>query len=305
MMFRGQFSDFFLGTQLPFLRIVIQQRYSQYAHVYDKIFDIQSSTRSMEQTSEISGIGLLQNLNEGDPVEFDSMVQGYKQNFLHGKKGIGYQFTRDMIEDDQFSIVTRANAELGRSVFETIEISAASTLNNAFSASYVGGDAVSLCNSSHPLPKAGGVQSNVGAIADLDVTSLSVALTAFETQKNITGQIVHMPVKNLIVAPANRWIAYQTVKSSDRPDTANRATNPLQYAEDGLPDPLVWRYLTDSAAWFLTGPPAETGLVWWWRRKPYIKGWVDDSTETAKTAIRYRESHGFYTYQGVYGVPSH
>jgi len=302
-MFRGQFSDYFLGTQLPFLRIVIQQRYSQYAHMYDKIFDIQTSTRSMEQTSEISGLGLLQPINEGDPVEFDSMVQGFKQSFTHTKRGIGYQFTRDMIDDDQFSIVSRANAELGRSVFETIEITAASVLNNAFVTA--GPDGVALCSANHPLPKAGGVQSNVGAVADLNVTSLQVALTAFETQRNITGQIVHMPCKNLIVAPANRWIAYETVKSSDRPDTANRATNPLQYAEDGLPTPRIWRYLTDPAAWFLSGPPAETGLVWFWRRKPYVKGWVDDSTETAKTAIRYRESHGFYTYQGVWGSPSH
>ncbi len=104
-----------------------------------------------------------------------------------------------------------------------------------------------------------------------------------------------------MVAPANRFQGAELLKSTDRPDTANRATNSLKSAEDGLLELFVWRYLTNPVSWFLVAEPQDTGLVWFDRKKPYTKGHFDFDTETAKTAMRYKKSHGFTDFYGTYG----
>lgn len=303
MVIRGQFSDFYLSTMLPALNSVIRNRYNQYPEQYSQIFRVESSDRSIEQFGEITGVGLFQSLTEGEPVRFDDPVQGFDSTFTHSRFGLGVQFTQDVIEDDKQGLVAQQSRELGRSARETIEISAASTFNNGF-ATYLGPDGVVLFSASHPLVKSGGVQSNLlSTAADLDVVPLQLAMTDFETMHDSSGKLIHAPVSKLVVAPANRFQAYQLTMSKDRPDTANRATNPLNGGNDGMPESFVWRYLTNPTSWFLVAEPQETGLVWFWRKKPYTKGWFDDATETANTAMRYKKSHGWTDFYGTFGTP--
>jgi hypothetical protein len=125
----------------------------------------------------------------------------------------------------------------------------------------------------------------------------------FETMKDSSGKLIHVPASRLVVHPSNRFEAYALTKSKDHPETANRSVNPLAGANDGMPDPFIWRYLTSTTAWFLCAQPAETGLIWFWRKKPYTKGDFDFDTETAKTAMRYKKSHGWFDFYGVYGTP--
>lgn len=304
MQVRGQFSDFYLSTMLPALNAVIWKRYDQYPEQYSEIFRVLSSSRSIEQFSEVSGVGLFPLIQEGEPVRYDTAVQGFSSTFTHTRFGLGVKFTQDVVEDDKIGLVQKQHRELGRSARETIELAAAATFNNGFNSAFPGPDGVSLFNASHPLVKSGGVQSNqISVAADLDVTSLQIALTDFETQKDSSGKLIHVPCRKVAVAPANRWVVNELLMSTERPDTANRATNAFKYATDGLPDPMVWRYLTDPDAWFLCAEPAETGLVWFWRRKPYTKGDFDFDAEVAKTAMRYKKSHGWTDFYGTYGSP--
>jgi phage major head subunit gpT-like protein len=302
MVIRGQFSDFYLSTMLPALNAIIRNRYNQYREQYSQIFRVESSDRSIEQFGDISGVSLFGALSEGEPVRYDDPVQGFNSTFTHGRFGLGVQFSQDTIEDDKHGLVAQQSRELGRSARETIEIAAALTFNNGFSGSFVGPDGVALFSASHPLVKAGGVQTNLASVAaDLDFIPLQLALTDFETMKDSAGRLIHAPARRLVVAPANRFQAYELLKSGDRPDTANRATNSLKGAEDGLLEAYTWRYLTNPVSWFLLAEPQDTGLVWFWRKKPYTKGHFDFDTETAKTAMRYKKSHGWTDFYGTYG----
>lgn len=304
MVIRGQFSDFYLSTMLPALNAIIRNRYNQYPEQYSQMFRVESSDRSIEQFSEISGVSLFGALSEGEPVRYDDPVQGFNSTFTHGRFGLGVMFSQDTIEDDKHGLVAQQSRELGRSARETIEIAAASTFNNGFDGAFPGPDGKALFASDHPLVKSGGTQTNLLAVAaDLDYVPLQLALTDFETMKDSAGRLIHAPARKLWHAPANRFQAFELLRSADRPDTANRATNSLKGAEDGLLDPFTWRYLTNPTAWGLAAEPSETGLVWFWRKKPYTKGHFDFDTETAKTAMRYKKSHGFTDFYGVYGTP--
>jgi hypothetical protein len=303
MMIRGLFSDFYLTDMLPALRQVITNKYQQNPEMYSKVFDVQTSDRSIEQTSQMSGVGLLTSIGEAETIATDNPLQGFDKTFTHTKYGLAVPTSQEMVDDDKWRLVKGAHEALARSCKETIEITGAATFNSAF-ATVTGPDGKVLCASDHPLVKSGGTQSNVASVScDLDVTSLQLALTDFETMKDSSGILIRVRPQKLIVAPANRFVAAEILHSADRPDTANRATNALKYAIDGMPDLMVWPHLTDVDAWFLTAAPSETGLLWFWRRKPYTKGWFDDWREVGYTAMRYRCSSGWSDFYGVWGNP--
>lgn len=305
MIIRGNFSDFFFETALPAMRAIVRNQYKLKRKMYRDIFDIDTSDRSIEQFSQMSGVGLAAEITEAGEVRTDQPVQGFDSLFKHRKFGLAVEMSQDMVEDDKWGLVRQITTDLADAVDETIEIDAASTLNNAFSGSFLGPDAVALCSASHPQVKAGGVQSNILSVpADLDVTSLELALTDWETLKRSNGYHASLPTPRLLAAPANRWNAHEMLKGSWRSDTANRTINAFQHGENGPIDQiLIWAKLTDPDAWFLLAPPAQTGLKWFWRRRPYQQGFADDRTERGGNAIRYKKSHGWNDYLGVYGTP--
>jgi phage major head subunit gpT-like protein len=310
MQIRGNFSDYFFETALPANNAVIWQAYKQKPMLYKSLFQVETSNRSIEQHSQVSGVGLFSEIPEGGEVRTDQPIQGFDKTFRHRRYGLAVEMSRDLVEDDNFGLVKRQNIELGLSCNETIEIDAATTFNYAFTTtgpdgvtnSSAGPDGKALCATDHPLWKAGGTQSNLGTAADLDVDALDLALVAWETMKRANGHLVGLPTPRLLVAPANRLNAHEILKGMDRSDTANRTINAFKYGENGpVDDILVWARLTDSDAWFLVAEPSQTGLIWYWRVKPYTKGFFDDRTERGGTAMRYKKSHGFTDYLGVYG----
>lgn len=289
---------------LPALNSVIWKKYNEYPEQFSQIFHVETSTRSIEQFSQVSGVGLFTALTEGESVRYDQPVQGFDSTFTHTRFGLGIKFSQDVVEDDKIGLIAKQGRELGRSAKETREISGASTFNNGFDTGYAGPDGKPLFSATHPLVKSGGVQSNLLSVAaDLDVTSLQLALTDFETQKDSSGKLIHVPCAKIVVAPPNRWNVNEILHSASRPDTANNVTNAFKYAVDGMPDAFVWRYLTDVDSWYLVGAPSDTGLIWFDRRKPYTKGDFDFDSETAKTAMRYKKSHGWHDFMGTYGTP--
>src|SRR5512143_1143455 len=304
MILRGQFSDFFLETMKPALELVIWNKYNRFPQQWTMIFGQDSTTSSIYQTSQLSGLGLASTITEGGPVKYDQPVQGFDKTFKPVRYGLGMQVSQDLVEDDnKLKLVPKQGRMMANAIAETQEVQTASIFNNGFT-SGTGPDGVVLFSASHPLVKAGGVESNLlTAAADLDHTSLTLALTDYETMLNAEGAHINLGLPRLVVAPANRWKAAELLESMDRSDTANRATNPLRHANGGVPDWIVWQYLTDSDAWFLVAPPEETGLKVIWRRKPYTRYGFDFDTETGKAAMRYKFDYGWADWYGTFGTP--
>lgn len=303
MLVTGNFRDFYGDTMLPALRDVIDRGYRARPPQFSQVFNMNPSTRSIEQFSQVSGVGRFTQLVEGGKIRYDLPVQGFKSTFKHVRFGLAVPTTIDVVEDDEWSLINQMHRDLGWSCNETRELDAVSTFNNGFtnSAGFLGPDGVALFSASHPLYKAGGLQSNLMSAADLDSFSLQVALTAFRTQKRPSGELIHIKASKLIVHPNNAFVAYALLNSTDDPDTPNRSINPLGGAEDGMPKRFVWDYLTAPNSWFLTGEPQDTGLVWFDRKKPYTKSWTDDETEVGVVGMRYKKSHGWNNYIGLIG----
>ena len=306
MIVRGAFKDFFLEDMLPALELTIWYRYRRRAQQWTRIF-AQDTVKNggILQTSQLSGVGLFRKITEGASISFDTPVQGFDKTFKPERFGLGIQVSQDAVEDDQKArLIPKQATMLSNSCAESLEIQMASDFNNGFTAgAYVGPDNVALFSASHRLVKAGGVQSNLLSVAaDFDNESLALALTDYETMLNSEGQHVALPRPRVVGAPANRWAFAEVLESKMRSDTANNATNPLAYAEGGMPDWFIWQYLTDDDSWFLVADPEDTGLLVVWRRKPYTRYSFDDKTETGMTMMRYKVDHGWSDFYGTYGV---
>jgi hypothetical protein len=290
---------------LPALELVIWNRYKRFPQQWTRIFAQESTKRGIFQSSQVTGVGLMRGITEGAPVGYDKPLQGFNKTFIPVRFGLGIQCTVDVMEDDsKLGIEAKKSVMLANSCKETMEVMFASAINNGFDPAFPGPDGAALFSASHPLVKAGGFQNNLLPVAaDLDQTSLQLALTDYETMLNAEGARMSLPLPRLVVTPANRWSAAEIIESKMRSNTANNAINPLQFANGGLPDWFVWNYLTDPDAWFLCASPEDTGLLVVFQRKPYTRYWVDDETETGVQAMRFKADYGVADFYGTYGTP--
>ena len=307
MQIRAQFPDLFLTSMLPCLDEVIFQRYQRWPPQYSQIFRMMTSARSIEQTTEVTGLGTFHQIAEGAPMRYDTAVPGFDKTYLHTQHGLGFKATRIMADDDRFGVIRSLASELGRSASETIEIAAASHFNNGFTAGvYAGPDAVALFSTAHPMVKSGLTQQNcLTAAADLDVSSIELALTDFRRMKDPTGKRIRVKPRKLIVPPELEFAALEILKAQMRSDTANNTPNAFKL-RSGLPgfdEVFVWDYLTDPDAWFILADPEDTELRFYWRERPNVVHDVDFDTRSIKTAMWYRCSSGWSNFYGVYGTP--
>jgi phage major head subunit gpT-like protein len=307
MLIRAQFPDLFLTSMLPALDEVIFNRYDRFPPQWNQVFREMTSERSIEQTSEIAGLGTFAQIAEGAPMRYDVGVPGFDKTYLHQQYGLGFRITRVMVDDDRFGIMRKLASELGRSAKETVELAVASHFNNGFTGgAYVGPDGVALFATTHPMVKSGLTQQNcLTTPADLDVPSIELALTDFRRMKDPSGKKIRVKPVQLIVPPELEFAATEILTARMRSDTANNTPNAFQ-ARSGMPsfDRLfVWDYLTDPDAWFISADQEDTELRFYWRERPNPVHDVDFDTRSIKTAMWYRCSSGWSSFYGVYGTP--
>lgn len=290
---------------LPALNPLRDRLYAEYPETYPTVLRTETSSRSIEQFSDVSGVGLAAEIAEGAQVRTDYPQQGFKGTFTHTKHGLSIPITRETVEDDKMGLVKKMVRSLVRSIKETREYRAASLLNNGFDASnFPIADGKALFSLTHPLYKSGGVQSNLLATAaDMDVSSIQLMLTMFHTMKDPAGIFWNVPAKNIIYHPDNDFNAIEILDSTMRSDTANHTTNALHEWKDGKLNRRMWRHLSDNDAWFIAAGPEDTGLVWYDRLKPYKDRWYDELAEVWYEIYRYRAICGVDGFNGIVGTP--
>lgn len=306
MIIRTQFPDLFLTSMLPALDEVIFNKYDRFPPQYTRIFRVLDSKRSIEQTSEITGLGTFVSIPEGDKMRYDQAIPGFSKTYTHDQFGLGFKMTRIMVDDDRFAIINKLASELGRSAKETVEIAAASDFNNGFDAAYAGPDGKALFATDHPLVKSGTTQNNTPlAAADLDVSSLEVALTDFRRMKDPSGKKIRVKPSGLIIPPELEFVAAEILGGEKRSDTANNTINAFKRRDSfgSFDEWMVWDYLTDTDSWYISAPKEDTELRFYWRERPNTVHDVDFDTRSVKTAMWYRMSHGWSSFYGIYGCP--
>lgn len=292
-----------LKELLPGLNALFGMEYKKYGEEHKEIFDVETSDRSFEEETKLSGFGAAPVKNEGSAIEYDTAQEAWTARYTHETVAMGFAITEEAIEDNLYdSLSSRYTKALARAMAYTKQVKGASILNNAFSAGTTYGDGKSLCATDHPLVN-GGVNANRPAVAaDLNETSLEAAVIAISQWTDERGLLIAAQPKKLIIPPALQFVATRLLETEGRVGTADNDLNALRNNGSIPGGYAINHYLTDTNAWFLL-TDVPNGLKHFVRAKMTTGMDGDFDTGNSRYKARERYSFGVSDPLGIYGSP--
>jgi hypothetical protein len=269
------------------------------------VFNVYDSERQYEEELKVAGLGSMVAKPEGTNTTFDDPIISGKVRYTHASYGLGFRVTREMYDDDLYDIMNEMAAELGRAAAYKVEVDAWSILNNAFSNTFAGIDALALCHTSHTRLDGGTVIANRPSTdADFSFTSYQAALDSFNTMLDDRGRPLVLYPSLVVVDPTFQWAVKEVIGSEYKPYTAGNEINPLKL--DGV-EWLASRYFTTARQWFFMCPPKQEvkgghDMKFFWRTRPETSDADDFQSGDAMFKIFARYSKGFAEFRGVYGT---
>lgn len=277
--------------------------YKEQPETYKQLFDTNSSSKHMEIIAESTQFGLVPEKAEGANIQYDEAREGFKATFTHKAYALGYIVTREEMEDSQYDALSRARARaLAFSMRKTKEVVHWNVLNRAFSGSYLGGDGVSLCSTSHPT-RSGNQANRLSTDADLSEASLEDAVKDIINFKNARGLRIQATPRGIVIPVNEMFNAERYLNSTLRPGVANNDINAIKSMNTFRDGTLVSPYLSDNDAWFITVDiGGDKGLKSFDRRAIDFSKDEDFGTENARAKSTMRFSVGWSDWRAIYGT---
>ena len=286
-----------LKELLPGLNALFGLEYATYQEEHKELYETETSERSFEEETKLSGFQAAPVKNEGSAIAYDKAQEAWTARYNHETIAQGFSLTEEAIEDNLYdSLSARYTKALARSMAYTKQVKAAAVLNNGFtnSSQYYGGDGVPLFSNAHPLVS-GGTNSNIPTTAaDLNETSLEAAVIQISLWTDERGLLIASKPKKLVVPPSLQFVATRLLETELRVGTADNDINAIKNNGSISGGYTVNHYLTDTNAWFLcTDVPNgmkhfirtplansmdgdfDTGNVRYKSRERYSFGWSD------------------------------
>jgi hypothetical protein len=236
----------------PGLNALFGMEYNRYEQQHAEIFETESSDRAFEEETLIVGFGNAKVKTEGQGVEFDNATEGFTARYSHETIALAFALTEEAIEDNLYDrLGARYTKALARSMAHTKQVKAASVLNNAFSASFTGGDGKALVATDHPLQGGGTLSNRPSTYSDLNETSLEDAIISVSTFVDDRNMVIALQGKKLVIPPQLQFVADRLLNTPGRVGTSDNDINSIKnmgMVSDGY---TVNNFLTDNDAWFL------------------------------------------------------
>ena len=292
-----------LKELLPGLNALFGLEYARYGEEHKEIFETETSERSFEEETKLSGFSAAPVKNEGSAIAYDNGQEVFTARYTHETIALGFSLTEEAIEDNLYdSLSARYTKALARAMSYTKQTKAATVLNNGFNSSYPGGDGQALFSTAHPLVS-GGVNSNRPTTpADLNETSLEAAVIQIAAWTDERSLLIAAKPKKLVIPPSLMFVATRLLETELRVGTADNDINAIKN-NGSIPEGYtVNHFLTDTNAWFLT-TDVPNGLKHF-VRTPMSTGMDGDfDTGNVRYKARERYSFGWSDPLGMYGSP--
>ena len=292
-----------LKELLPGLNALFGMEYEKYGEEHAEIYETETSERSFEEETKLSGFGAAPVKNEGAAIAYDNAQEAFTARYNHETISMGFSITEEAIEDNLYdSLSARYTKALARAMAYTKQVKAAAILNNAFDPAVTYGDGVELCSTAHPLVS-GGTNSNEPATgADLNETSLEAAVIQIAAWTDERGLLIASRPTKLVVPPDLQFVATRLLETELRVNTADNDINALR-SMGSIPEGYtVNHYLTDTNAWFLM-TDIPNGLKHFVRTPMQTSMDADFDTGNSRNKARERYSFGVSDPLGIFGSP--
>ena len=290
-----------LKELLPGLNALFGLEYARYGQEHTEIYETETSERSFEEETKLSGFSAAPVKGEGSAIAYDNAQEAWTARYNHETIALGFSLTEEAIEDNLYdSLSARYTKGLARAMAYTKQVKAAAVLNNGFSAQFTGGDGVSLFSASHPLVNGGANSNTPSTQADLNETSLENAVIQIAAWTDERGLLIAAKPKKLIVPPALQFVATRLLETELRVGTTDNDINALKN-NGSIPEGYtINHFLTDTNAWFLT-TDVPNGLKHF-ERTP-LQNSMDGDFDTGNVRYKSRErySFGWSDPLGMYG----
>jgi hypothetical protein len=290
-----------LKELLPGLNALFGLEYARYGEQHKEIYEIESSERSFEEETKLSGFAAAAVKSEGSAIQYEAGQEAWTARYNHETIALGFSLTEEAVEDNLYdSLSARYTKALARAMAYTKQVKAAAVLNNGFNSAYTGGDGSALFSTSHSLVS-GGTNSNIPSTpADLNETSLEAAVIQIAQWTDERGLLIAAKPKKLIVPPALQFVATRLLETEQRVGTTDNDINALKN-NGSIPEGYtVNNFLTDTNAWFLT-TDVPNGLKHFVRQSLVTSSDSDFDTGNMRYKARERYSFGWSDPLGMYG----
>ena len=293
-----------LKELLPGLNALFGLEYKRYGEEHKEIYETETSERSFEEETKLSGFSAAPVKNEGSAIAYDNAQEAFTARYNHQTIALGFSLTEEAVEDNLYDTLSaRYTKALARAMSYTKQVKAAAVLNNGFTGGVnAGGDGVALFSTVHPLVD-GGVNSNTQATpTDLNETALENAVIQIAAWTDERGLLIAAQPRKLIVPPNNQFVATRLLETELRTGTADNDINAIKN-NGSIPEGYtVNHYLTDPDAYFLT-TDVPNGMKHFVRTPLSTSMDGDFDTGNVRYKARERYSFGFSDPLGMFGSP--
>ena len=292
-----------LKELLPGLNALFGLEYAKYDEDHKEIYETETSERSFEEETKLSGFSAAPVKPEGNALSYDNAQEAWTARYNHETIAMGFSITEEAMEDNLYdSLSSRYTKALARAMAYTKQVKAAAILNNGFSSAVTYGDGQPLFSTAHPLVSGGTNSNRPTTGVDLNETSLENAVIQIAGWTDERGLLIAAKPKKLIVPPALMFVAERLLVTALRTATADNDINALKSKNSISGGYAVNHFLTDTNAWFLTTdvPNGAKHFV----RVPLATS-MDQDFDTGNQRFKARERYSFGVSDplGLYASP--
>lgn len=264
------------------------------------------SVNNGRNTMQFSSVGAFGDFTPfSGTVDYDDLNQGYDVTATPLEFASGFQIERKLFDDDQFNVMDGRPSGLALAAMRTRQKHGLRIFNNAFSVDsffYAHTEGVSLCNDAHTTT-ADGVNTATGfdnkITASLSATSLAAARIQFARFRDDRGNLMSVMPDEIWGPPDLYDVAWEIIKSTGKPNTADNNSNVHQGAYTWKETP----YLTDTNNWFLCDSAQRKQHLFWIDRVPLEFAYAEDlDTIIAKWRAYMRYGMAYDLWQWVIGA---
>jgi hypothetical protein len=292
-----------LKELLPGLNALFGLEYKRYGEEHKEIYETETSERSFEEETKLSGFSAAPVKNEGQAIAYDNAQEAWTARYNHETIALGFSITEEAVEDNLYdSLSSRYTKALARAMAYTKQVKAAYTLNQGFSSAVTYGDGQALFSTAHPLVSGGTNSNRPATAADLNETSLEAAVIQIAAWTDERSLLIAAKPKKLIIPPALMFVATRLLETELRVGTTDNDINALKNNGSIPGGYTVNHWLTDNNAWFLT-TDVPNGLKHFVRAP--LANSMDGDFDTGNVRYKARERYSFGVSDplGIFGSP--
>lgn len=288
----------------PGIQKIWGDTYEAHPSIYTKFMPTVSSDKAFEKYQQITGLPPAGVKNQGAPMNFLDPMQGYQKEMINVSYALGSSVTKEMYDDEQYSVINRIPAMLADSLRYTEEVIGHSLLNNALTTEH-SADGVTILNVSHPLV-GGGTLSNRGqngVTYELSQTTLEIALGTFIARwTDDRGKFRVFEGLTLVVPSDMKFRAEKILQTEYEVGTGNNTINPVKGKLNLVASPFI----TDTDAFYIITNVTsrdKQGLLFQRREDASVDRDNEFTTKTMLFSTYSRFTVGCADWRGVWGSP--